>query len=72
MPFVSPTDFKVLDVSVRYCKLSRDYEKSNIKTGELDFGKWLVELLYKRQRMEFNKDLSDVIEEVKKIVRIHK
>lgn len=51
MPFTSKVDYKALDVAVRYCKLTDSYDKSQIKTGELEFGKWLVSLLYERKKL---------------------
>lgn len=52
MPFTSKVDYKALDVAVRYCKLTDSYDKSQIKNGELEFGKWLVNLLYERKKLD--------------------
>lgn len=61
MPFTSKVDYKVLDVAVRYCRLTNGYETSAIKTPELDFGRWLVNTLYERKRLNDEKGWSFLI-----------
>lgn len=61
MPFTSKIDYKALDVAVRYCRLTNGYETSAIKTPELDFGKWLVNMLYERKRLNDEKGWNSLI-----------
>lgn len=52
MPFSSKIDFDCLNAALRYARLAKGYEKSRVKSPELEFGKWLVEMLYEKRRLD--------------------
>ena len=52
MPFTSKIDFDCLNAAIRYARIAKGYEKSRVKSPELEFGKWLVEMLYEKRRLD--------------------